>query len=323
MSENNSQDPTTKCLEKLVSDITADAKLGEFRKAANEKLTELLGGVAAEEAKYREALEELNRRWNEHNEKIEEMDRHLKRCHPIECYKKEIICPQVIQPIRDKRDEYLDKLGEPDYCLELASELHGTTEADLESWQGITQWITDRLDANKALLDEICEENCKDPRFVVYLFYFVLRPAHVSLDPDRDKDQPTGSWTPCKDWDAVCCPPPSKDEDPCAPNCDQCDVTRVCTPFLIDPDLYDCRLAAAWEAWRAAGECQVKAQCKVDEIDKARETYEEMNKPESRRTEARDALRRYAYKCCEPSEPAPEDDCPPDQQQQKPPQTMS
>ncbi len=319
MSDNNNQDQPIKCLEALVSDISADAKLGEFRKTANEKLTELLGGVAAEEASYRDALEDLKRRWREHDDKIDEMDKHLQKCFPVECYKTEILCPNVIQPLRDKRQELLDALGGPDYCLELATELYETTEAEMGAWQGITQWITDRLDQNQALLDEICEENCKDPRFVVYLFYFVLRPAHISLDPERDKDLPVGTWAPCKDWEAVCCPPPHRDPDPCKPECEECDVTRVCTPFLIDPDLYDCRLAAAWKAWRAAGECQVNAQCKVDEVEKCREDYAEMNTPEARRKEARDALRRY-YCRCEDSKPPPADDCTPDQQ---PPQTMT
>ena len=313
MSENNNQDPTTKCLEKLVNEIATDAKLGEFRKTANEKLTELLGGVADEETKYRDAFEELKRRWNEHNKEIKEWQERLEKCHPVKCYKDEILCPKVIQPLRDKRQELLDALGAPDYCFELATELYDTTQDEMDSWQGITQWITDRLDQNKTLLDEICEENCKDPRFAIYLFYFVLRPAHKSLSPKRDKDAAPGEWAKCKDWEAECCPPPHKDPDPCTPECEDCEVIRVCLPFLIDPDLYDCRLAAAWTAWRNAGECQTKAQCKVDEVEKCREDYAELNKPESRRKEARDALRRYA-ECCEPKEPPPEDDCPPEQQ---------
>ncbi len=190
MSQYNNTDQTTKCLEKLVDDIATDAKLGEFRKTANEKLTELLNGVADEEGKYREDFEELKRRWNEHNEKIKEMDGHLQKCFPVDCFKDEIICPKVIQPLRDKRKKLLDELGNPDYCLELATELHDTTKNELDAWQGITQWIKDRLDKNKALLAEICDENCKDPRFVVYLFYFELRPAHVDLNPKRDEGSP-------------------------------------------------------------------------------------------------------------------------------------
>ena len=310
MSQNNDPNQNTKCLENLVESTAEDTKLSEFLKTTKDKLDELVKGVAAEEQSYRDARSELVGRWREQDKKITETDAHLRKCYDVECFKKKIICEKVIAPLREKRRRLLDSLGNPDYCLELATELYNKTMSDLESWKGIKQWITDRLDKDKALLEEICEENCKDPCFVIYLFYFELRPAHIDLNPDRDKDS-SGGWAECKDWDACNCGPDGTSEGPCKRDCEECKVSRVCTPYLIDPDLYDCRLAAAWKAWKDAGTCMVKAQCRVDQVKKLREDYAEANKPESRRKEARDAIRRYKSDCCAPAEPPPNDDCGP------------
>ena len=311
MSDNNQPDQTTKCLESLASKSAGDAKLAEFKKTTKEKLDALLKGVADEEDNYRKDFADMKKQWSDQAKKIKDKHRHLQKCYDVDCFK-EIICDNVVKPLRTKRRKLLNGLGNPTYCLELAKELHDTTKSEMENWAGITQWIKDRLKEIDDLFDEICEEECKDPCFVIYLFYFELRPLHVDLDPDRDEDC-SGKWAECKDWDACLCGPEEAAEGPCERDCDKCEVTRVCTPFLIEPDLYDCRLAAAWEAWDAAGQCMVNAQSRVDEIEKCREDYQEANKPESRRKEARDAIRRYKSKCCVQDDPPPKDDCPPDQ----------
>lgn len=283
---------TTKCLKDLLADTSEKAKVGAFLKTAEEKLAELAKAADAEEANYRDALPNLRKKWEEQDEQIRKLEDHIKTCYPEwEHCLEEAVCKEVIQNIWRLRTELKDKLGPPEWYLELAKADLAKAASQLEAWKTILKWIQDRLDANQKLIEEICTlDNCSDRLFVPYIFYFELLPAHKQLEkapdqlPPRERD-PERAY--CES--ACSATPPERSE-----------IEFCGYPWLIGPNDYNCKLADVWEIWRKAGVAQAVAECKFEQVAKCREDYEAASDPSAKRDAARDALRR----CDEKSSPS-------------------
>ncbi len=296
MNQNNIEENNpSNCLKDLLSDSTEEAKTGEFKKLAETKLGELINGVDQEEINYRNGFIECKATWERQNEKICEIKKRLENCYNIECYQK-IICKEVIQRAWDLKKKIRENTCEPQICLDIANDLVLDAQDQLEAWQKISVWIKNRLELNGQLIEEICKlDNCNDGPFAIYIFYFLLWPAHMSLKERNDEDvlpeeviDPERAY--CKD---VCEPPDDVCKNPEKSCCKPCGY-----PWLIDPDKFNCKLARVWEMWKVCGIERVKKQCAVDAIETYRTDYEDAAKPEAKRDTARDALRRFGNERC-------------------------
>lgn len=294
MDENSNEvEQTANCLNELLGGTTEEAKIGEFRKAAETKLEGLANGADQAEENYRKGLAECKATWERQDEKICKMKKQLEHCYEWKCYIDKIICKEVIQKVWELKDNLRSKLGDPQKCLDDANELVGKAQDQLDAWQTISAWIKNRLQLNEALIEEICKlDNCDDRLFAIYIFYFELWPAHKSLEkaPEELPDEvrnPERAY--CKD---ICDAEPPKDPE----------IMLCGFPWFIDPNLYNCKLADVWKIWRDAGVETAKKQCAVDAIAKCREDYESASTPEAKRDASRDALRRYGDKRCQPKD---------------------
>ena len=284
--ENGDNDGGKDCLGDLLAGSTADAKEAEFRKEAEARLTKLADGVDAEEASYRSARDELVERWRELADKIRALKEHFEDCYDYQCFIEKVICKKVVCKEWELRRKLLDKLCGRYGALYLANEVLAEAGSQLDAWEKLTAWLTDRLAKNEALYEEICKlDSCEDRYFAIYILFFELIPAHDAMGPPPEypvKVDPAEKY--CT---GTCGDPPPKGEG------------ELCGyPWLIDPDDYNCKLADVWKAWRDAGLAEVKAQCDVDEIEKCRKQYEALATNEARRTSARDEFRRFDPACC-------------------------
>ncbi len=283
----------TICLKDLLPDSTKEAKVGEFRKIAESKLEGLNKAVDNEEESYRTERPNLLKSWSDQDEKIGELKKHLESCYPKwEYYLEEAVCKGVIQKVWQLKADYEAKIGPPELELYHANADLAKAAEQMEAWKTIKKWIQARLDANKQLHDEICTlDNCKDRLFALYLFYFLLLPYHRQLKeaptnlPPKLKDPETGY---CK---SACSIEPPKES--AIPFCGY--------PWLIEADLYNCKLAEVWKIWKDAGVAQAEAQSQFDQVAKSLEEYQAASKPEAKREAAREALRRHD----EDSQPPP------------------
>lgn len=280
------EEPGKKCLEDLVGDSTEEAKVGEFRKKAQETLVELQSGVDAEETKYREKYDEFRAKWQEQDQRICDIERRLKSCHQNWKELLECVCKEVIQEIWKKREQLEAKLGCPERDLEHASALFDKAQKQLDAWKTITQWIDNRLKLNAALIEEICKlDNCEDRLFALYIFFFELKPKHHQLRYPLSKLDPELRDPERAFCESACEPDPPPPDDLCG------------FPWLLPPDDYNCKLARVWEKWRDAGIKKAKAEFKFEQIAKCREELAQKSTPEAKRKAARDVLRRKDERC--------------------------
>lgn len=312
---NGGDDDTPNCLEELLGKTVEKAKVGEFRKSAEEKLIALNGGVGDEEKAYRDALTKPDgfiKTWEDQDKAICKIQSHLETCHPNwrKCIE-DVVCKEVIGRVWRLRKKYLKKLGKPDKKLILVCEDFDAAGAQLEAWTTITAWITKRLADNQALIDRICAlDNCTDRLTALYLFYFVLLPAHRMVAERPDGAEPSLAYSDPERYycGSTCNAPPPSDKELCG------------FPWLIDPDDYNCKLADVFKIWRACGKAKAIAECNVEQIEVCKTQYEESSTDEAKEDAAIDALRRKDQRNgCEESPTPP----PPPQPPQHPTQQVS
>lgn len=316
---NGADNGTPTCLEELLGDTVEKAKVGEFRKAAEEKLIALNAGVDAEEKAYRDELNKPNgfrKIWEDQEKAICKIQSHLETCHPDwrQCID-DVVCKEVIARVWSLRRKYLKKLGKPDKKLFLASEEFDAASTQLEAWKTITAWITKRLADNQAMIDRICAlDNCSDRLTAIYLFYFLLLPAHRMVAERPDGEQPSAAYTDPERYycGSSCNAPEPGDKELCG------------FPWIIDPDDYNCKLADVFKVWRSCGKAKAVAECEVEQIETCKKQYEESSTDAAKEEAATEALRRKDQRdgCKSSSAPTP----PPQSSQQppqQPPQQMS
>lgn len=274
-----------KCLKDLVAEHAKQAKVAEFKKAAEEKLQELATAAETEEKSYQDAKPGFDEKWKEQKEKIDGIRSHLEACFPHwqQCLE-QAVCKEVIQKIWKLRDDLEGDQGQPKNDLDHADADLAKAESQMEAWKTITAWIQARLDQNQTLIDEICTlDTCTDRLFALYIFHFELLPAHAQLEKPP-KDLPLALRDPERAYcESVCTPgPPTQSE-----------IEFVGNPWLIKPEDYDCKVADVWKVWCEAGKEQAKKQERFDQTAKTREELESASDPAAKREAAREALRRH------------------------------
>ena len=282
-----------KCIKELLDEKQEDAKVGEFKKLAQAKLEELAGSVESEEQAYRAKLAEFTATWQEHEHRVCDLEAQIRNCYPkFEDYIKDVICDEVIDKIKKLKGKIFRNIGRPEWKLDRANDVLATAASQLDAWKNISKWIKSRLDANAALIEEVCKhDKCTeraDRLCIIYIFFFELLPAHKQLEKPLD-ELPGEHSNPEEHWCSHC----SDDDD----SDDYHHGLKLCGyPWLIEPSDYDCKLADVWNIWYEAGVRQVKAQCDYDAIVACREELAIALKPETKRKNACAALREHEEK---------------------------
>lgn len=273
-----------------------EVKVGEFDKDAQAKLAELAEGATEASNAYRAERDALRARWNEQQKRVADIKKVLES-HAAEWERaKKKICDGVIAAVATLKTTLDAKLGPPERTRDAATAKFEAASAQLDGWKGITTWIDERLNANEALLDEYCKTDvCEDRLFGFYLFYFELLPAHSRLGTGVD-EPPDEKYcaSPCA-GDGASGGREASNAGAVAP------IPLVGDPWLIDEKEYEDKLVGAWEAWRAAGEAQVRARYQYEQIEADREKYEAARTAEAKREKAREVLRELAKE--DPSSP--------------------
>lgn len=292
-------------LQEYVDKANEQARLAEEQKKAKTKLDELAGVVNTEEQAYRSELPGFRATWEQHDAEIIKIKARIEGLPQLElCH--QTICQEVISPLWTMRHKIKEAYGKPDWDLHEAEERLAGATGHVDAWKTLSRWVKGRLDRNQQLINEICKlDNCKDSFFAVYIFYYELYPAHWLLnhrpagivpEPDgsdsaarhrhRDADDNKRFFFP----DQVYC----ESSDRCQMSYVKDDKERVelyYAPWLLEPEEYNCMLAASWTVWRDV--CREHAKCKaaVDTIRATKQKYEHDRNPAVKREAARHALR--------------------------------
>lgn len=277
------------CIKNLLDKKTEDAKVGEFLNLAQVKLEDLAKCVGPEEQAYRDKRPEFIATWTAQEQRVCDLQNQITTCYPNwKEYLEDPICSEVIDHVNDLKEKIRRNIGRPEKKLDYANEVFNMASQQLDSWKTITKWIKARLDANAALIEEICKlDSCKERKdrlCLIYIFFFELLPAHKQLEkplddlPEEHRD-PEGKWC-----------------DECGHDDDKPRIKLCGFPWLIEPNQYDCKLADVWKIWSEVGVAQVKAQCDFDQVAAWRAELSIAQDPAQMRKNACAALRDHEEK---------------------------
>lgn len=263
---------TQSSLDQHDQESAKDAKAADFLKSARDRLTELRSGLSAAKSNYELTLDQLQVRQDSLDKDIKDIKTRLEGCYDVKAALKAAVCDEVIKESDGFRKTYLDNAGAPAKTLYEADEKLALAGEQLDSWQKITEWISKQQDKHEALIKEICSlDNCKDDKFALYIFFFELWPSHLALQDPSAKDPRTEHCDPC--WKPI--------------------QGLSGFAWLVQPDVYEYRLAAAWKTWKDVGVAQAHATAELERIHTAKDDFEASIDPKAMREAARLALRQY------------------------------
>lgn len=235
---------------------------------------------------YRARFEDLKKKWCEQNELVLAIWRGLKCSYPEwETYIKDCVCAELGKARKeDLRVRCREEIkGRFEAERDRAKAKHDLAKEAAAAWTGAVKAISDQLNANGKLIDEIGRLAGTDERYAaIYRAIFKLMVVHARIRPDSkcfdipitlhpDNLCPPEKLDSCRDCDKYepapkpgsGCQVPKPPEEPQPPT-----EWPLADPYLIDPDKYPGRIDCAYDDYLKSKEALGNAQrCFVENPD--------------------------------------------------------
>ena len=269
-------------------DLGKASAAGKRAESLKSEISSAIGKRNQTKAAYASKRAGLYQRWSGQEAELKVLRQAIVAANPTWATLNAKVCSEVFDKITAKKAAIRARLGTYEGLAADKSEDFTSKKTKLDAWLALDQWLTAQLEKIdngirnvQGLLDG------PNQIWTVYLFWFVVQPAHQSIAPDPAEGAPTAD--PPEMEDAVATDG-SADRPPCLP---AADPDRV---YMVELGDYEAKVDAAWKAYEPAFDAKQKAdsdfKSNADDLAAEAKKFNDATQPQRIDQAAKDALKK-------------------------------